>query len=104
MSSNLVDEPPRALMLDVNRTQLRAWDWGPEDGAPIVCAHGAYDHGRMFDQVAAELEIGEALLLGTAGIICGGALGILLGSGLVKLVLQTINDLYYNVNIMLVRH
>lgn len=50
-----IPEPPRALTLEVNRTELRAWDWGPEDGAPIVCAHGAYDHGRMFDEVAAAL-------------------------------------------------
>lgn len=42
-------------MLQVNRTRLRAWDWGPEDAAPIVCAHGAYDHGRMFDEIAAAL-------------------------------------------------
>lgn len=50
-----IPEPPRALTLAVNRTELRAWDWGPEDAAPIVCAHGAYDHGRMFDEVAAAL-------------------------------------------------
>ena len=50
-----IPEPPRALTLEVNRTELRAWDWGPEDAAPIVCAHGAYDHGRMFDELASEL-------------------------------------------------
>ncbi len=56
MSTGLpIPEPPRAHMVEVNRTTLRVWDWGPEDGEPIVCAHGAYDHGRMFDEVAAAL-------------------------------------------------
>ena len=47
-----IPEPPRAHVAEVNRTTLRVWEWGPPDGEPIVCAHGAYDHGRMFDQLA----------------------------------------------------
>ena len=39
--------------------------------------------------------LGEALLLGLAGTLLGGLLGLWLGSGLVHLVTRTINDLYY---------
>lgn len=39
--------------------------------------------------------LGEALLLGLAGTLLGGLLGLRLGSGLVHLVTRTINDLYY---------
>lgn len=39
--------------------------------------------------------LGEALLLGLAGTLLGGLLGLWLGSGLVHLVSRTINDLYY---------
>ena len=39
--------------------------------------------------------LGEALLLGLAGTLLGGLLGVWLGSGLVHLVTRTINDLYY---------
>jgi len=41
------------------------------------------------------LVLGEALLLGVAGAICGVLLGALLGRALVGLVSQTINDLYF---------
>ena len=39
--------------------------------------------------------LGEAFLLGLAGTLLGGLLGLWLGSGLVHLVTRTINDLYY---------
>ena len=39
--------------------------------------------------------LGEALLMGLAGTLLGGLLGLWLGSGLVHLVTRTINDLYY---------
>ena len=39
--------------------------------------------------------LGEALLLGLAGTLLGGVLGLWLGSALVHLVTRTINDLYY---------
>lgn len=41
----------------------------------------------------------EALLLGLAGSLLGGLLGLWLGSGLVHLVTRTINDLYYVLSI-----
>ena len=43
--------------------------------------------------------LGEALLLGLAGTLLGGILGIWLGSGLVHLVTRAINDLYYVLSI-----
>ena len=44
--------PDRAVFADVNRTRLRVWEWG-DPAAPVVLAvHGAYDHGRMFDELA----------------------------------------------------
>ena len=43
--------------------------------------------------------LGEALLLGLAGVFLGGLLGLWLGSGLVHLVTRTINDLYYTVSV-----
>jgi putative ABC transport system permease protein len=39
--------------------------------------------------------LGEAAMLGVAGGICGLGLGLLIGRGLVALVSQTINDLYF---------
>jgi putative ABC transport system permease protein len=42
-----------------------------------------------------EVVLGEAALLGLAGGLCGIALGLLIGRGLVGLVSQTINDLYF---------
>lgn len=43
--------------------------------------------------------LGEALLLGLAGTLLGGLLGLWLGSELVHLVTRTINDLYYVLNV-----
>jgi putative ABC transport system permease protein len=45
------------------------------------------------------LVVGEALLIGVVGTSLGVALGILLGRGLVGLVTQTINDLYFVVSV-----
>ena len=57
-----IPDPPRALTLEVNRTELRAWDWGPEDGAPIVCAHGAYEDRSPLHRVRlAEPDLGRPL-------------------------------------------
>src|SRR5215469_10379764 len=39
--------------------------------------------------------VGEAAVLGVAGALCGLALGVLIGRGLIGLVSQTINDLYF---------
>jgi len=48
-------EPARSGFVDVNRTRLRVWEWGDEHDLPIVCLHGAYDHGRMWDGFAPRL-------------------------------------------------
>lgn len=34
---------------------LRWWEWGPADGAPVVCVHGLTRSGRDFDALAAAL-------------------------------------------------
>jgi pimeloyl-ACP methyl ester carboxylesterase len=48
-------EPDRAGFVDVNRTRLRVWEWGDEAAPAVICLHGAYDHGRMFDGLAPRL-------------------------------------------------
>jgi putative ABC transport system permease protein len=45
------------------------------------------------------LVLGEALLVGVLGTLAGLALGLVLGRGLVGLVTQTINDLYFAVTV-----
>lgn len=45
------------------------------------------------------LVLGEALVLGIVGTVAGLLLGILLGRGLVGLITQTINDLYFVVSV-----
>ncbi len=47
----------------------------------------------------ARLVLGEALLVGLLGSVLGIGLGILLGQGAVRLVTQTINDLYFVVTV-----
>ena len=34
---------------------MRWWEWGPQDGAPVVCVHGLTRSGRDFDVLAATL-------------------------------------------------
>lgn len=51
----LLTEPDRAWFAEVNRTRLRVWDWGDEAAPVIICAHGAYDHGRMWDGIAPKI-------------------------------------------------
>ena len=57
-------EPDRATFVEVNRTRLRVWEWGDEDAAPVLCVHGAHDHGRMWDGLAPRLaeELGYRIL------------------------------------------
>ena len=43
--------------------------------------------------------LGEALVIGVVGTVLGIGLGVLLGSGLVRLVTQTIGDLYFVVRV-----
>jgi len=45
------------------------------------------------------LILGEAFILGIIGTIIGIFIGILLGKGMVRLVTQSINDLYYVLNV-----
>ena len=45
------------------------------------------------------LVLGEALVVGMIGALAGLALGIALGRGLIGLVTQTINDLYFTISI-----
>jgi pimeloyl-ACP methyl ester carboxylesterase len=45
-------EPDRAELVTVDRTELRLWCWGDAAAAPVLLLHGAYDHGRMFDDLA----------------------------------------------------
>jgi putative ABC transport system permease protein len=47
----------------------------------------------------ARMVLGEALIVGAVGSVLGLALGVLLGQGAVRLVTQTINDLYYVVTV-----
>jgi pimeloyl-ACP methyl ester carboxylesterase len=51
--------PDRSDLVEVNRTRLRIWDWGDPDAPVVLCAHGAHDHGRMFDELAP--RVAEAL-------------------------------------------
>ena len=51
--------PDRAMFIEVNRTRLRAWCWGDPAAPPVVLVHGAYDHGRTWDDFAPRLvELG----------------------------------------------
>ena len=51
--------PDRATFIEVNRTRLRAWCWGDPAAPPVVLVHGAYDHGRTWDDFAPRLvELG----------------------------------------------
>jgi pimeloyl-ACP methyl ester carboxylesterase len=59
MTSLGLRAPDRTELVEVNRTQLRVWDWGDPDAPVVLCAHGAHDHGRMFDELAP--RVAEAL-------------------------------------------
>ncbi len=48
-------EPDRTSMIEVNRTELRMWEWGPVEARPVLLVHGAFDHGRMWDGIAPAL-------------------------------------------------
>jgi pimeloyl-ACP methyl ester carboxylesterase len=50
--SVVIREPDRAEFAEVNRTKLRLWRWGDATAPPVLMLHGAYDHGRMFDDLA----------------------------------------------------
>lgn len=48
-------EPDRASFLEIDRIRLRVWEWGDPADPAVVCAHGAHDHGRMWDDFAPRL-------------------------------------------------
>jgi pimeloyl-ACP methyl ester carboxylesterase len=48
-------KPDRTEILELNRTTLRLWSWGDPSAPPVLCLHGAFDHGRMWDGLAPEL-------------------------------------------------
>ena len=48
----VLGEPDRAELVSVNRTELRLWCWGDATAPAVLLLHGAYDHGRMFDDLA----------------------------------------------------
>lgn len=55
--------PDRGGFVDLGRMRLRLWDWGDEAAPPVVCIHGAYDHGRMWDGFAPHLvDLGYRVL------------------------------------------
>src|SRR3954451_175662 len=45
-------EPDRAELVEVDRTTMRLWCWGDLSAPPVLLLHGAFDHGRMFDDLA----------------------------------------------------
>jgi pimeloyl-ACP methyl ester carboxylesterase len=45
-------DPDRTELVGLNRTTLRLWCWGDPVAPPVLLLHGAYDHGRMFDELA----------------------------------------------------
>jgi len=45
-------EPDRDEFVELNRTRLRLWCWGNVNDPVVLFLHGAYDHGRMFDELA----------------------------------------------------
>ncbi|MET0902704.1 MAG: alpha/beta hydrolase [Acidimicrobiales bacterium] len=51
----MIAEPERAELVEVGRTTLRTWGWGDPSDPLVLCLHGAYDHGRMFDGLAPRL-------------------------------------------------
>lgn len=55
MTSLDVAGPERAGFVEVNRVRLRVWEWGDAAAPAIICAHGAQDHGRMWDDFAPRL-------------------------------------------------
>jgi pimeloyl-ACP methyl ester carboxylesterase len=47
--------PDRADLVDLGPATLRVWSWGDPSAPAVLCLHGAFDHGRMWDGVAPEL-------------------------------------------------
>ncbi len=45
-------EPSRTELRAINDTHVRLWEWGDPAAVPVICIHGAFDHGRMWDGFA----------------------------------------------------
>lgn len=54
-SQTLGRAPDRSDQRQINRTTLQVWEWGDAQNPTVICAHGAFDHGRMFDDLAPRL-------------------------------------------------
>ncbi len=52
LAEPVIAEPDRATFVDLAGTRLRVWEWGNPDDPVVLCLHGAFDHGRMFDEMA----------------------------------------------------
>jgi pimeloyl-ACP methyl ester carboxylesterase len=48
-------ELPRESFVDVRGIRLCLCDWGPKDGAPVLCLHGILDQGAVWGPVASRL-------------------------------------------------
>lgn len=48
-------EPDRAAFVEVGGARLRVWEWGDPSNPAVLCLHGAYDHGRMWDHLAPQI-------------------------------------------------
>lgn len=45
-------EPDRSDFVEVGGAPIRVWEWGDVSAPAVLCLHGAYDHGRMWDDIA----------------------------------------------------
>ncbi len=48
----MLAEPDRSTFVDLAGTRIRVWEWGDPTNPVVICLHGAFDHGRMFDELA----------------------------------------------------
>lgn len=48
----MLAEPDRSVFVDLAGTRIRVWEWGDPGDPTVICLHGAFDHGRMFDELA----------------------------------------------------
>lgn len=46
---------PLGGFVDAAGTRLRVWEWGSATDPTVICLHGAFDHGRMWDGLAPEM-------------------------------------------------
>ena len=51
----LLREPDRSERVELGLATLRLWSWGDPAAPAVLCLHGAFDHGRMWDGLAPQL-------------------------------------------------